>query len=714
MDTVPNRNRRWVVDVDGGEITRLQSRLALAGSISEGWDDIRDTAANILSQCPDPASNTGTVTGLALGKIQSGKTLSYTALIALAVDNRYRIIVVLAGTKNPLLEQNYARLCHDLEIPSLACPRITPFENPLPGQDDEVMESVLQAGGNILIVMLKHRKRIEDVRAILGRSELNHFPTLIIDDEGDEASLNTQFRTGRRSAIYSSILNLRAALKIHAYIAYTATPQAPLLISGIDALSPDFGVLIQPGEGYCGGSIFFGPDQNRYIREIPANEAGRGQTEGIPFGLRQAIATFIVGAAIRHLRAPTEYHSMLINNSRLRVDHERLQSSVRTLVNSWRDTLALNDTDPALIDLMNTFSAAYNDLRQTVQDPPPWNDVRSRLRQEIIPLEVWMVNSLPLGRDPVRTRFRLMNNILIGGNMLGRGVTIPELAVTYITARAQNETNADTMEQRARWFGYKQRYLDICRLFLTAQLTGDYTELLQHEDDFWESLSRNERQQLSIREWPRILRLDTGLDLQPTRQNVASYKQFAGRGWDTIQTRIITDPQISERNVQTARAFFEEHGGQVRAYANTEYTLIQDCPTDPVIGELLRQLQTAGTDWDNSYVIEYLSRLFLSGRLPTLDVLLMSKGEERFRSLATDTEGHVVPNQINNLMQGATHGARPGEREYYPGDEHIHGDRPQLQVHIVRPGTAQIPVTALALYIPVDERYNMRFVVRAD
>ncbi len=258
MDTVPHQDRRWVVDVDGNEITHLQSRLALSGAINEeAWDDVRDTAANILSRCPDPTVDTGRATGLALGKIQSGKTLSYTALIALAVDNGYRIIVVLAGTKNPLLEQNYARLCHDLEIPSLAsCPRITPFKNPIPGQDDDVMESVLQAGGNILIAVLKYRSHIEDVRTILETPELNHFPTLIIDDEGDEASLNTQFRTGRRSAIYNSILNLREALHVHAYVAYTATPQAPLLISGIDALSPDFGVLIQPGQGYCGGSVF--------------------------------------------------------------------------------------------------------------------------------------------------------------------------------------------------------------------------------------------------------------------------------------------------------------------------------------------------------------------------------------------------------------------------------------------------------------------------
>ena len=126
--------------------------------------------------------------------------------------------------------------------------------------------------------------------------------------------------------------------------------------------------------------------------------------------------------------------------------------------------------------------------------PPTWEEVHRQLHDEIWLVEVWMVNSLPLGRDPIGTPFRLKNNILVGGNMLGRGVTIEGLAVTYITRRAKNETNADTMEQRARWFGYKRDYLDVCRIFVTAQLRDDYTELLRHEDDFWEALRRNQRQ----------------------------------------------------------------------------------------------------------------------------------------------------------------------------------------------------------------------------
>lgn len=702
MDLVQAQINRWGVTIDGEEIRNLQDRKL--GDVSEDeWENIRDTAASLLSQCPNPTATGGRVTGLALGKIQSGKTLSYTTLTALAVDNGYRITIVLAGTKNPLLEQNYTRLCNDLEAANR--PRLVPFQNPLP-QDAYVIQSVLHGGGHALIVVLKHKMHIDNVRSVLGAPELRHYPMLVIDDEGDEASLNTNFRRGKQSAIYRSILQLRDALPLHAYIAYTATPQANLLIPGIDGLSPDFGVLVQPGQGYCGGSAFFGVNRDRYVRVVPLAEAGEQHGQGVPEGLRLAIATFLVGGAIRHLREELAWHSMLIHNSSRKEDHRRLQSDVRQLVEHWKDILALPDTDPATSDLLPLFRRAYDDLCTTVTNPPTWEDIRRQLRDEIR-LEVWMVNSLPLGRDPIGTPFRLKNNILIGGKMLGRGVTIRDLAVTYITMRAKNDTNADTMEQRARWFGYKESYIDICRIFLTSQLRDEYTNLLRFEDDFWEALSRNERQGLSIREWPRFFELDMNMGVRPTRQSVASYRQFRGQEWD-IQRKVVVDPEVAQQNVQVVRQFFTCHPGQVRAFANTEHSLVENCPTEAVIRELLANLKSEGTDWENTYTIEYLARLLLGQRLSSIDVLWMAKGETRGRSL--DRE----PNQINNPMQGRTDGKRPDERDYYPGDEHINNERPQLQIHMIRPGNRDIVTVALALYIPDNPQYDLRYVVRDE
>jgi hypothetical protein len=704
MDPVQTRSTPWTVVIDGSEIQNLESRYR--GYVSEEeWETVRDTAAAALSQCPNPNASSGRVTGLALGKIQSGKTLSYTALIALAIDNGFRISVVLAGTKNPLLEQNFARLCHDLEATR---PNLTPFKNPNL-QDAEVVRSVLHGRGHALIAVLKNRRRIDDTGRLLDSPELRRYPTLIIDDEGDEASLNTQFRRGRRSAVYNSILRLRDALPLHAYVAYTATPQANLLIAGIDGLSPDFGILVEPGQGYCGGDTFFGLNRDRYVQTVPVAEAEEGSAAGIADGLRRAIVTFLVGGAIRHLREASAWHSMLVHNSNLRADHAGLQAAIRNLIGLWRDILALPDTDPSAADLLALFREAYMNLCTTVQNPPSWGDVRQQLRDEIWLVEVWMVNSLPLGRDPIGTPFRLMNNILIGGNMLGRGVTIAGLAVTYITRRAQRETNADTMEQRARWFGYKQPYLDICRILLTSQLRDDYTELLRHEDDFWEALRRNQRQGLSVREWPRMFSLDTDLGLRPTRTNVANFREFRGSGWD-IQNRVVEDQAAASLNINIVREFFSRYPGEIRKYGNVEHLVVSPCRTDAVISELLARLETEGTDWEKAYTDEYLSRLLVGNRLPDIEVLLMSEGNLRER---TKRDGRINP------MQGRSPNREPSDPNYYPGDEYIHGNRVQLQLHLIRlmgdGRRFEVDTTAIALYIPQDDpNYDLRYVVRAE
>jgi hypothetical protein len=296
----------------------------------------------------------------------------------------------------------------------------------------------------------------------------------------------------------------------------------------------------------------------------------------------------------------------------------------------------------------------------------------------------------------------MMNNILIGGNMLGRGITIPNLTVTYITRRAINETNADTMEQRARWFGYKQDYIDLCRVFLTRQLIDNYTELVRHEDDFWASLTRNSRQNgLSIRDWPRIMRLDTvQTGIQPTRQNVASYRPFHSRGWDT-QTKVNVDATITSQNFAIVDNFFSERKDRLQEYkvGSTAHNIIENCPTEELVNELLVKINSIGTSWDNTYNCEYLMRLLLDGRLPTVDIVQIIKGGLRERGWVGK------PNHVSIMQGPATN---------YPGDKEIHRNRPQLQVHkLLIKETGQMAL-ALALYIPQDNRFDMQYIVRSE
>jgi hypothetical protein len=691
--------------VYGDEYERLSARYEESGEIEEqDRERVFGTAARVLGQCPDPHGPPARRTGLALGKVQSGKTMSYITLSALAFDSGYRVVIVLAGRTKALAEQNKARFDREL-IGVRSAPRIATFHNPDTHRETEI-QAVLETDNLVLITLLKTQSRIGKIAEMFGSPELNRYPVLIIDDEGDQASHNTKKNKGEQSAVHAHILEMREALPHHAYVAYTATPQANLLIDTIDALSPEFCVLVEPGKGYTGGATFFGPDspgRDRYVRIVPDEEAENDDPVGVPEHLELAVATFLVSGAMLHLRKQHAFHSMLIHNSNKKVDHERLHEAVEAMIFRWREALLLPDTDPGTQEVLGPARIAYEDLSGTAREVPPWEEVSAQLRHEVKGLMVWLVNSLKKGMNPSTTPFNLQNNIMIGGNMLDRGVTIPGLAVTYIT-RPVKSTQADTVEQRARWFGYKEAYLDLCRVFTSKKILQVYTELVSHEEAFWESLSRWQAQQgLTITKWPRLLRL--GLGLRPTRISIARIKAFKGQGW-IVQRRPPTDRQVASSNVRTARAFFDGRpDATLRSYGNLNHLVVPECSPEDVTALLAEMERTEDEDWDSSYVIEYLERLALGNRLSQMDVLLMVNGEPRQRT-RTSPLGSINP------MQGRTPGRAPSHPEFYPGDQNIHNERVQLQVHVltVRDSKGQPwskETLALALYVPPDARYDL-------
>ncbi len=697
---------RWTIEVDTPEINFLRSRYSHISD--EEFNRTVRSATMILSQCPMPTGGSASRTGLAIGKVQSGKTLSFTTLIALAASNGYPIVVVLAGTKKALLNQTSDRLQKDLGVTNPDRPsRICAYPNPTIRNIDGVRNIIL-TDRCVLLVVLKNGASIRKATRLLSSSEIPPRPTLIIDDEGDEASLNNYFRQGEQSSTYQSILALRQVLPRHAYIAYTATPQANLLLDAIDALSPDFCELIEPGGGYCGGSTFFGDRTNNFVREIRDIAGSASEVESIPESLMDALAVFFLGAAVRHIRSGGQRHSMLIHMTNLTGGHESMTRSIRDLLRRWTDRFALRPNDPDRQELVERFRRAYDDLSTTVANPPSWEEVQSRLQRELQSYETHMVNSLPEGIPIAETTFQLENNIVIGGNILGRGVTIKDLTVSYMARRAENTTSVDTTEQRARWFGYKSEYLDLCRIYLPRRIMDDFQGILIHEDDFWDSLERNIRQGIPIREWPRFFRLDSGLDLLPTRASVARYHAFRPHNWET-QRIPIPDPAKVDSNVEMINQFFESHNAQEEDVGTARHKFIRGCSVSDVIQNLLQRIDVSGTDWDKSYHIEYLIRLSVAGALQAMDVVLMSCGKWRERSL-------VEGNKINQLMEGSR--TNKEHVVLYPGDSEIHNNRVQLQIHYITclgDDRAKIQrTTALAFYVPEDSRFNISYIVREE
>lgn len=491
------------------------------------------------------------------------------------------------------------------------------------------------------------------------------------------------------------------------YLAYTATPQANLLIPRIAELSPDFCELINPGPGYCGGSVFFGDNINRYVMHIDDQDAEADASTITP-SLERALSAFFVSAAIRHIRAPHEKHTMLIHTD-LRIDaHDQTRDAVLDLLEQWQMRIDAAVPDQTTQDLMTQFHESYREFQNTIHDIPSFEEVSGKLQVELLSADVHVVNSLQQSVGAAESGFRSENNIVIGGNMLGRGVTIENLAITYITRMARNTSNADTMEQRARWFGYKEGYLDLCRIWMTDRLRDIYEGLLRHEDDFLMSLERHIRQHIPIAEWPRFFDLDRGLRL--TRTEVARGERFDLRDWTIMQPMIpspANDTAIA-RNRQAIDNFVHAISRQPEplVIGNVEHQIYRNVPLDQAEEMLVSRIQE-GKPWEKEYVSEYLLRLQFGRILDNIDVVLMRANDDTTYRTPNRKTGRINPMQGRNRS--------PGEPNYYPGDREIHGDRPQLQIHRYRYGEGGPKTCSLSLYLPSeDDRFNLEYIVGGE
>ena len=292
-------------------------------------ENVRDDAVSILAKGINPTDPTKWETGLVIGYVQSGKTMSFEAVAALARDNAFQIVIVVAGTSNPLLDQSTRRLRRDLRLDELdRARRWIPFKNPL--DDSETIQAIRDVLDDwrdsgtpeeykktVLITVLKNHLHLQRLTALVGDLNMQNVPVLIIDDEADQASLNTEVAQGQESTTYRRLMELRQKLPSHTYLQYTATPQAPLLVSIIDSLSPNFVQVLEPGDAYVGGRDFFA-DSSNYVRVIPPEDVPvkSNPLSEPPRTLLQALRVFMIGvtAGIR-ASGNTGNRSMLVHPS---------------------------------------------------------------------------------------------------------------------------------------------------------------------------------------------------------------------------------------------------------------------------------------------------------------------------------------------------------------------------------------------------------------
>ena len=478
---------------------------------------------------------------LVVGEVQSGKTMSFTSLIALAHENGFPVVIVLAGTKNPLLTQTSDRLKRDLKADGNGGPNSWVMLEKPKKKDRASNVRTLQLALSIwrqvdapsefkptvVITILKHRTSLDEVTELIGSLspsfDVNKYPALIIDDEGDQAGLNLQWAADEESTIYAAIGRLRRSLPRHSYVMYTATPQGPLLLNIQDTLSPKYVTLLQSGPAYLGGEDLFVTDSD-FIMEIPEVERPMifddSMNALVPDSLKHAVAYYLLALSLAQKRSNPKPLSMLIHPSSQKSFHSAYEAWITKLLDSWKLVL-LNPNELVFAKLKRDyFVPAEAELKKTVTLGSEW-DLAEALRTLpwwIPNVEVRVINS---GKNDIDPREWLSHPgwILIGGNKLERGFTIENLAVTYMP-RSTGVGNVDVIQQRGRFFGYKRKYKDLLRGWFFDDHIQAYISYVDHEKSIRQQLGDLDRNNDELSTWRRRFLLDPAY--QPVRAQVIS------------------------------------------------------------------------------------------------------------------------------------------------------------------------------------------------
>lgn len=691
----------WSIVVDGFFKKSVENRMLSDDMTEEAIDSIFHNAVRILNHCPNPNIQEEVAeTGIVIGKVQSGKTSNFISVLALAFDNGYDIAIVLGGNTLNLLKQNASRISSAFSVDNEKLTVLKTNDNKSlinPARIKDFIEN----GRKVIIVGLKHNKHIDQIADIFDNEFLAGKSVLIIDDEGDQATLNTKEYQKSISTTYASVLNLKGKLKSHCFLSITATPQANILIETFDKLSPDFGELVYPGVGYCGLQEFHGENSDRYIKEIPDSEPNLLDGMGVPESVYQAMALFFVGNAIRRSRGDMGTHSMLIHPSQKKFDHRIVEQKIQSILDEWKSkakSRLAGKRDISYNSLSQLLKGAYNSLVSDGVVCCPFDDIENQILDRIKQCSPVLICNSEENASENAELYK--TNIFVGGNLVERGITFKGLAVTYITRRARGKSNVDNTEQRARWFGYKAKYLDVCRVFTTRDIKDDFASILEHDEDMWASIERAQDRGVSFKDMPRIFILARSAYLNLTRRNVAKTENFALSEWKT-QKYFTANAQIVSHNTDVIASYrkkYENHIVEQKHNSVQVHKVLENQHYNQVYNELLSKLQFANNEiLDGNFFAQLNDALIKLHIDVPVDVYWIRDYDHSTRKIREDYS-------IQQLFQGRN--PNTASPLYYNGDRSLADTEPehiQLQIHFVKP--TNMPdisyyAPVFAIYVP--------------
>jgi hypothetical protein len=459
--------------LDGSNLSGLRRHFEVAENISSAdIDQIVIDAAAVFDSCL-PSGGLGASKGLIYGNIQSGKTAVILALLAIAADNGYTRFVVLTSDLNDLYVQTLDRVRSSLHGLTVL------------GKVDMKHPANANTASPCALVVSKNVKMLKRAGAIVAEPSWAGKSVLMIDDEADQASLDTAINkplTGP-SGVNREISALRAACNSLAFVQTTATPQALLLQDANNPYRPDTVHVTTPGTGYCGGNVFFidedfqNPKLLRFVQliDIVALRANKV----LPASMEDAIYGFVVSAAALRVQGSTTNYQALLHTSLKQKEHALVTPLIDDLIKQITIATSLATKPPKtpeIAKVIRGLKKAYRDLATTLPSRavPSFSDIAVEIAACIPSTSVIEINSATgQGVQPNPNRRHI---IYVGGAKLGRGVTIKNLLMTYY-ARDAISPQIDTVLQHARMYGYRQRELPFTRIFLPSHLAERFRQI---------------------------------------------------------------------------------------------------------------------------------------------------------------------------------------------------------------------------------------------
>ena len=719
--------------------TRYKRYLAeqkhFAPEVISQLDDLTD---RILDKLFNPRRDDVIINkkGLVVGQVQSGKTANYTGLICKAADAGFNLIIILAGIHNNLRSQTQTRIdegflgfdtqntrAYDMNRTiRIGVGLIPGFDNAIANsyttsteRGDFTKQAANTAGFNfnnpqpIILVIKKNVSVLKRLYSWL-KSQSTHDiiankSLLLIDDEADNASINTSRDGDDPTAINKNICKIIKLFNRSAYVGYTATPFANIFIplDKDDLFPKDFIINLPAPDNYIGPEKVFGtsanPDGNEDLLPIvfPVTDSDtfvpaghkrddpKPTIDDIPESLKTAIKCFIITCAIRIARGQENKHnSMLIHVSRFQAWQNHLKIIIDRLFKYYKSEIEAND--PTIMEEFRQIFEedtpnyrSYCSITREIMNSPvlsrvdnrmrlhTWNEIKPLLYRAVQKIEVKSINGT--SGDSLTYYENEKNGIsviAIGGDKLSRGLTLEGLSVSYFLRASKMY---DTLMQMGRWFGYRPGYVDLCRLFTSNELNEWYRHITLASDELREEFrylaesgGTPENYALKVRTHPGQLQITSISKMRHTRNIQVSW---AGRLVETYQ---LLQNSISKRNnLAVTDSLLSELGTPDRIKSDYLWTGVS---SDIICDYLSRfQLPESLTKVNLDLICDYIRELNEVGELISWNIALMSKNVDKNTCVHTFSNGVQVGCFIRRQAKDAQN-----SKTYYIRKNHIVGN----------------------------------------